>query len=74
MARRRGDDQEGLSNINKRAERQQKSYLNSFATNGVNPLNEDNFTVRNTKVLAYMAVEIIHTTFFHLIETVKVRA
>jgi hypothetical protein len=37
-------------------------------------LNKKNFTERNIKILAYMALETTHNTFFHLIETVKVRA
>jgi len=63
---------QGLENINKRAQRQQQSYIDSFATNDLNPLNS--LLMRNTKEIAYIALESTHNTFFHFIETVKVRA
>jgi hypothetical protein len=63
---------DGLDSINKRANRQQKSYIDSFTTNEINPLN--NLTMRYTREIAYMAMESTHNTFFHMIETVKVRA
>lgn len=62
----------GLDNINKRAQRQHQNYINSFQTNEINPLNS--YSMRFTKELAFMALEITHNVFFHLIETVKVRA
>ena len=34
----------------------------------------NSYSIRNAKVLAYMSVETLHNTIFHLIETVKVRA
>ena len=43
----------------------------SFATNDINPMNS--FALRHAKALGYIAVESIHNTVFHFIETVKVR-
>ena len=34
----------------------------------------NNWMVRNSKVLAYMATESTHNVFFHFIDTVKTRS
>ena len=66
-------DQQGLTQIEERAKRHQRSYLDSFATNAVNPFNQDTYLYRNIKMFAYVATEATHNTLFHFIETVKVR-
>ena len=65
----RRDD--GLNNINRRAAKQQQAYLDSFT---LDPMNPNNFSNRNNKIMFYCAIEAIHNTFFHFIETVKVRS
>ena len=71
----RREDREALDKISKRAQRQEQAVLDSFATSNINPLNQNqNFWVTNKKLLAYTGLEAAHNTFFHFIETVKVRA
>ena len=60
-----------MDKINKRASKVEQNYLDSFATNKINPMNS--FQVRQNKLLAFVAVEATHNTLFHFIETVKVR-
>jgi len=45
--------------------------MESFATHQVNPMN--NFLLRHSKAVGYVALESFHNTLFHFIETVKVR-
>jgi hypothetical protein len=66
------DKREGLDIINKRAAKLENEYLDSFKTNEINPLN--NSVIRHNKLIAFMSMETLHTTLFHFIETVKVRA
>ena len=61
----------GLELINKRAERVERNTLQEFATGGINPM--DNLMVKHAKLMGYVALESVHNTVFHFIETVKVR-
>ena len=71
MGDRKKDDRQGLENIQKRAMKVENTYYQSFATYDINPMNS--FAERHYKALTYLAVETSHNTFFHFIETVKVR-
>lgn len=71
LRKRQRDERQGLEQINKRAAKKEAEFLSSFGDYDLNPTNS--FLVRNTKTIAYIAVESSHNTFFHFIETVKVR-
>ena len=45
--------------------------MESFATHDINPMNS--LLVRHAKTFTYVALESLHNTFFHFVETVKVR-
>jgi len=62
---------EGLNRIQKRASKIENDYYKSFVTNEINPLNS--FVERNFKEMAFVACESSHATFFHFIDTLKVR-
>jgi len=62
---------EALKMIQKRATKLETNHYNSFKTASINPM--DNFFERHYKSLAFVAVETCHNTFFHFIDTVKVR-
>jgi len=69
---RQRQEQEGLQNIKKRAERHENAMLRNFVTDGINPMNS--FHLRHAKLMAFVAMESFHNTFFHFIETMKVRS
>jgi ABC-type uncharacterized transport system permease subunit len=67
----RNNKREGMDLINKRAAKVESAFLKSLETTSVNPMNT--FQIRQTKLLAFIALESTHNTLFHFIETVKVR-
>jgi hypothetical protein len=57
--------------IEKRASKRERALSESFATSDINPMNS--FFLRNAKALSFCSLECFHATFFHVIDTVKVR-
>ena len=58
--------------IDKRASRKEIERAQYKATYDINPF--DSFFIRHAKSLTYCSLEMFHSTFFHFIETIKVRA
>lgn len=64
---------EAFEHIDKRAQKRDKQIRESFATSDISPFNSNSFYIRHSKALTYCALECFHATFFHFIDTVKVR-
>ena len=62
-----------LSQIDKRAQKKEKEFIESFATSDISPFSHSSFYVRHAKDLSYVGIECFHATAFHFIETLKVR-
>ena len=57
--------------IEKRANRRESEIAKHKATYEINPF--DKFYLRHAKSLCYCSLEMFHATFFHFIDTIKVR-
>lgn len=57
--------------IDRRASKREQQELQSSATFEISPFNS--FYIRHAKALTFCSLEMFHNTFFHFIETIKVR-